>query len=90
MKNTHLVPRKYGSQRYFHFRGCVPQDLISVFGGKNKFRVSLKSVIFSESKRLSQSLIIVMERIYEEIRRDMKSNLTLEDVKDILRYPNKK
>jgi len=90
MKNTHLVPRKYGSQRYFHFRGCVPQDLISVFGGKNKFRVSLKSVIFSESKRLSQSLIIVMERIYDEIRRDMKSNLTLEDVKDILRYPNKK
>ena len=90
MKNTHLVPRKYGSQRYFHFRGCVPQDLISVFGGKNKFRVSLKSVIFSESKRLSQSLIIVMERIYDEIGRDMKSNLTLEDVKDILRYPNKK
>jgi len=36
MKNTHLVPRKYGSQRYFHFRGCVPQDLISIFGGRYK------------------------------------------------------
>ena len=26
-----------------------------------------------------------MERIYEDIRRDMKSNLTIDDVKDILR-----
>ena len=27
----------------------------------------------------------MMERIYEDIRRDMKSNLTIDDVKDILR-----
>jgi hypothetical protein len=26
-----------------------------------------------------------MERIYDEIRKDMKSSLTIEDVKDILR-----
>ena len=44
MKKTHLVPRKYGSQRYFHFRGCVPQDLISVFGGRKEFQISLKNV----------------------------------------------
>ena len=81
-----LTKSKYS----YLFVSYIPQDLSYHFGGKNKFRVSLKSVIFSESKRLSQSLIIVMERIYDEIGRDMKSNLTLEDVKDILRYPNKK
>ena len=81
-----LTKSKYS----YLFISYIPQDLSNHFGGKNKFRVSIKSVIFSESKRLSQSLIIVMERIYDEIGRDMKSNLTLEDVKDILRYPNKK
>ena len=73
------------SQYSYLFVSYIPKDLSNHFGGKNKFRVSLKSVIFSESKRLSQSLIIVMERIYDEIRRDMKSTLTIEDVKDILR-----
>ena len=29
--------------------------------------------------------MIMMERIYDEIRRDMNSSLTIEDVKDILR-----
>ena len=67
------------------FVSYILQDLSNHFGGKNKFRVSLKSVIFSESKRLSQSLMIMMERIYDEIRRDMNSSLTIEDVKDILR-----
>jgi hypothetical protein len=76
-----LTKSKYS----YLFVSYIPQDLSYHFGGKNKFRVSLKSVIFSESKRLSQSLIIVMERIYDEIRRDMKSTLTIEDVKDILR-----
>ncbi|MED5434359.1 MAG: hypothetical protein VX545_00105, partial [SAR324 cluster bacterium] len=73
------------SQYSYLFVSYIPKDLSNHFGGKNKFRVSLKSVIFSESKRLSQSLIIVMERIYDEIRRDMKSTLTIADVKDILR-----
>ena len=73
------------SQYSYLFVSYIPKDLSNHFGGRNKFRVSLKSVIFSESKRLSQSLIIVMERIYDEIRRDMKSTLTIEDVKDILR-----
>ena len=73
------------SQYSYLFVSYIPKDLSNHFGGKIKFRVSLKSVIFSESQRLSHSLRIVMERIYDEIRRDMKSTLTIEDVKDILR-----
>ncbi len=73
------------SQYSYLFVSYIPKDLSNHLGGKIKFRVSLKSVIFSESQRLSQSLRIVMERIYDEIRKDMKSSLTIEDVKDILR-----
>ena len=76
-----LTKSKYS----YLFVSYIPKDLSNHFGGKIKFRVSLKSVIFSESQRLSQSLRIVMERIYDEIRKDMKSSLTIEDVKDILR-----
>ena len=66
------------------FVSYIPKDLQNYFEGKTKFRVSLKSGIYIESRRLSQSLQIVMQRIYEEIR-SMKSDLTLDDVKDILR-----
>ena len=66
------------------FVSYIPKDLQNYFNGKTKFRVSLKSGIYIESRRLSQSLQIVMQRIYEEIR-SMKSDLTLDDVKDILR-----
>ena len=66
------------------FVSYIPKDLQNYFKGKTKFRVSLKSGIYIESRRLSQSLQIVMQRIYEEIR-SMKSDLTLDDVKDILR-----
>ena len=44
MKKTHLVPRKYGSLRYFHFRGCIPKDLIPRFSGRKEFQISLKDV----------------------------------------------
>ena len=76
-----LIKSKYS----YLFVSYIPKDLSNHFGGRNKFRVSLKSGMFSESKRLSHSLKIVMEKIYEDIRRDMKSSLTIEDVKDILR-----
>ena len=42
-----LTKSKYS----YLFVSYIPQDLSYHFGGKNKFRVSLKSVIFSESKK---------------------------------------
>ena len=46
MKNTHLVTRKDGSKRYYHFRDCVPQDLISHLGGKNDSKYPLKILFY--------------------------------------------
>ena len=67
MKHSHLVPRKYGSLRYFHFRGCVPQDLISFFGGRKQFQVSLKNVRNGETLLVSTSLISLTEQLFNDI-----------------------
>jgi len=89
MKNTHLVPRKYGSQRYFHFRGCVPQDLIPIFGGRKQFQVSLKNVRNGETLLVSTSLITLTEQLFDDIRKGMKT-LSLEDIKEILKVEVRK
>ena len=73
------------SESSYLFVSYIPKDLKNHFGGKSKFRVSLKSGIYSESRKLSRSLQIVMDRIYGEMREGMKSSLSLDDVKDILR-----
>ncbi len=89
MKNTHLVPRKYGSKRYFHFRGCVPQDLISLFGGKKRFQISLKNVRNKDSLWVSVSLQTLTEQLFNDIRKGMKT-LSLEDIKEILKVEVRK
>ena len=89
MKNTHLVPRKYGSQRYFHFRGCVPQDLISIFSGRKQFQISLKNVRNGETLLVSTSLITLTEQLFDDIRKGMKT-LSLEDIKEILKVEVRK
>ena len=89
MKHTHLVPRKYGSLRYFHFRGCIPQDLISVFGGRKQFQISLKNVRNGETLLVSTSLITLTEQLFNDIRKGMKT-LTLEDIKEILKVEVRK
>ena len=83
-KYSHLVPRKYGSKTYFHFRGCIPQDLISFFGGKKRFQISLKNVRSGETLVVSIYLQTLIEEIFNEIRMGIKT-LTLEDVKEILK-----
>jgi len=89
MKHSHLVPRKYGSQRYFHFRGCVPQDLISIFGGRKQFQISLKNVRNGETLLVSTSLITLTEQLFNDIRKGMKT-LSLEDIKEILKVEVRK
>ena len=89
MKKTHLVPRKYGSQRYFHFRGCVPQDLISVFGGRKEFQISLKNVRNGETLLVSVYLQTLIEELFNDIRMGKKS-LSLEEVREILKVEVRK
>ena len=89
MKNSHLVPRKYGSKTYFHFRGCIPQDLIPFFGGKKRFQISLKNVKNGETLLVSVSLQTLSEQLFSDIRSGMNI-LSLEDVKEILKVEVRK
>jgi integrase len=88
-KYSHLVPRKYGSLRYFHFRGCIPKDLIPVFGGRKRFQISLKNVRNGETILVSTSLITLTEQLFDDIRKGMKT-LSLEDIKEILKVEVRK
>ena len=84
MKNTHLVPRKDGSKRYFHFRSKMPIDLIPTFSGRKEFQISLKNVSNKETLLVSVSLQTLTEQLFNDIRKGMKT-LTLEDVREILK-----
>ena len=89
MKHSHLVPRKYGSKTYFHFRGCIPQDLISFFGGKKRFQISLKNVRNGETLLVSVYLQTLIEELFNDIRMGKKS-LSLEEVREILKVEVRK
>ena len=89
MKQPHLVLRKSGSKKYFHFRGRVPKDLISNFGGRKQFQISLKNVRNGETLLVSTSLITLTEQLFDDIRKGMKT-LSLEDIKEILKVEVRK
>ena len=89
MKQPHLVLRKSGSKKYFHFRGRVPKDLISNFGGRKQFQISLNNVRNGETLLVSTSLITLTEQLFEDIRKGMKT-LSLEDIKEILKVEVRK
>ena len=89
MKQPHLVLRKYGSKKYFHFRGRVPKDLISNFGGRKQFQISLNNVRNGETLLVSTSLITLTEQLFDDIRKGMKT-LSLEDIKEILKVEVRK
>jgi len=89
MKQPHLVLRKSGSKKYFHFRGRVPKDLISNFGGRKQFQISLKNVRNGETLLVSTSLITLTEQLFNDIRKGMKT-LTLEDIREILKVEVRK
>ena len=89
MKYTHLVPRKWGHSIHFDFRHKIPTDLVSYFGGKRQFQISLNNVSTRETLLVSQSLKILVQELFSDIRSGMK-DLTLEDIKEILRIEVRK
>jgi len=89
MKQTHLVPRKSGQSFLFHFRNRIPKDLVSYFDGRRQFQISLKDVSSKETLLVSITLRQLLHQIFEDIRKGMK-DLTLEDIKDILRIEVRK
>ena len=84
----HIVRGKKPYQQY-QFRCIIPKDLISVLG-QNEFRVSLGSSLHSHSKIISTNLYNLSQFIFREVREGYMQNITLADVKRILRIEVRK
>ena len=89
MTYTHLVPKRTRSSIHFHFRSKIPKDLISYFNETKQFQISLNNVRNSETLLVSLRLKSIVQQLYSDIRSGMK-NLTLEDIKEILRIEVRK
>ena len=89
MTYTHLVPKRSKSSIHFHFRSKIPKDLISYFNETKQFQISLNNVRNSETLLVSLRLKSIVQQLYSDIRSGMK-NLTLEDIKEILRIEVRK
>ena len=89
MKNYPYIIRTRKPYQYFLFRCIVPKDLISVLGQK-EFRVSLGNSLYSHSKIISSNLYNLCKIIFSEVREGFMQNITLEDVKNILRIEVRK
>ena len=89
MKQTHLVPRKSGNTYLFHFRNRIPKDLVQYFGGRRQFQIFLKDVSSKETLLVSITLKQILKEIFQDIRDGMKE-LTLDDIKEILRIEVRK
>ena len=89
MKHPHLSPRKSGKKTYFHFRVRIPLDLISTFGGRKEFQISLKDVRNGETLMVSVLLQTLTEQLFSDIRKGMNT-LTLEDIREILKVEVRK
>ena len=87
-KYPHII-RTRKPYQYFLFRCIVPKDLISVLG-QNEFRVSLGNSLYSHSKIISSNLYNLCKIIFSEVREGYMQNITLEDVKNILRIEVRK
>ena len=87
-KYPHII-RTRKPYQYFLFRCIVPKDLISVLGQK-EFRVSLGNSLYSHSKIISSNLYNLCKIIFSEVREGYMQNITLEDVKNILRIEVRK
>ena len=87
-KYPHII-RTRKPYQYFLFRCIVPKDLISVLGQK-EFRVSLGNCLYSHSKIISSNLYNLCKIIFSEVREGYMQNITLEDVKNILRIEVRK
>ena len=87
-KTPHIIRTRKPYQSFL-FRCIIPKDLISVLG-QNEFRVSLGSSLYSHSKIISTNLYNLSQFIFREVREGYMQNITLEDVKNILRIEVRK
>ena len=89
MKRTPHIIRTRKPYQTFLFRCIIPKDLISVFR-QVEFRVSLGNSMYSHSKIISTNLYNICQFIFREVREGYMKDITLEDVKNILRIEVRK
>jgi hypothetical protein len=82
-KKTYLMKRRTPYQQYF-FRCKIPKDLDKTFPQKD-FTVSLKTNSYKICNTLSMNLHQITQSIFNEVREGYMKDITLEDVKTILR-----
>ena len=89
MMNQHYICRGKKPYQQYQFRCIIPNDLEETFSTK-EFRLSLKSSLYSQSKIISTNLYNLSQFIFREVREGKMKDITLEDVKNILRIEVRK
>jgi hypothetical protein len=84
MNRSYLTRGKKPYQQYL-FRCWIPQDLKCIFGNQNEIRISLKNSQISQSKIISFDLYQLSQYIFQEMRQGNMRDITIDDVKRILR-----
>ena len=89
MRNRNYLARGTKPYQYYYFHCIIPKDLRGILG-KSVIRISLKNSDYCNSKILANSLYIVSNNLFDELRLDPMKKITLEDVKEILRIEVRK
>ena len=89
MSNQLHLSRGTKPYHYYFFRCIIPKDLKGILG-KSQIRLSLKSSDYCHSKIVANTLYFVAQNIFEELRTGSMKDITLDDVKEILRIEVRK
>ena len=89
MYSQNYLSRGKKPYQQFQFRCIIPKDL-EVRLGTREFRIALKSSLYSHSKIISLNLYHLSRFIFSEIRSGFMKEITLEDIKNILRIEVRK
>jgi len=89
MSNRNYLARGTKPYQYWYFHCIIPKDLRDILG-KSVIRISLKNSDYCCSKNIAHTLYFLTQTIFKEFRIGKMKDITLEDVKDILRIEVKK
>ena len=89
MSNQNHLSRGTKPYQYYYFRCIITKDLRETLG-KSQIRLSLKHSDYCYSKIVANSLYIIAQNIFEDFRNGNMKDITLEDVKNILRIEVRK
>jgi len=89
MSNRNYLARGNKPYQYYYFHCIIPKDLRDILG-KPQIRISLKNSDYCYSKNVAHTLYFLTQTIFEEFRIGKMKDITLEDVKEILRVEVRK